>query len=279
MLEREVVVYRDNRLEEVRAGYIYVEERKGGVYVEIPRNTELKRPIVLSFCMRDEKVQEVRNEIVAGKGSCAELLISCSSCVENSIHKSLNKFTLEDFSRLKIKILHSFSQSSAVKSTSLVRIGRSACLNYSFKQVASPASAELISAFSCGESSSLSYRSFIKATKCARVLERCACVLRDYSSSSILSRVASLDTSNVRAILKLVGAGKKVRGHVECTGIIVDSGRISSSPELVALSSDAELTHEASIGRIKEDEIFYLMTRGYSREEAINLLVSSMMEV
>jgi len=42
---------------------------------------------------------------------------------------------------------------------------------------------------------------------------------------------------------------------------------------LKSVSMDSELTHEASLGKIKSDEVFYLMTRGLSEEEATRLIV------
>jgi len=58
------------------------------------------------------------------------------------------------------------------------------------------------------------------------------------------------------------------RGHVECDSIIMDRARISSSPELSALHSGAELTHEAAIGKIAGDQLIKLMSLGLPEDEA-----------
>ena len=57
-------------------------------------------------------------------------------------------------------------------------------------------------------------------------------------------------------------------GHVQCDSIIMGDARISSIPAIVANHVDAQLIHEAAIGRIAGDQILKLMTLGLTEEEA-----------
>ena len=65
------------------------------------------------------------------------------------------------------------------------------------------------------------------------------------------------------------------RAHVQCDSIIMDSAVISSIPEICAKHSDAQLVHEAAIGKINSDQITKLMTFGMSEEEAEEVIVES----
>jgi len=62
---------------------------------------------------------------------------------------------------------------------------------------------------------------------------------------------------------------------LDCQGLLVDKdSKISLTPELICQNKLAQITHEAAIGKISEEELSYLRMRGLSEEEAINLIVS-----
>lgn len=60
----------------------------------------------------------------------------------------------------------------------------------------------------------------------------------------------------------------KCFGHVQCDSILMDSAKIKSIPAIDAQDVDAQLIHEAAIGRIAGDQILKLMTLGLTEEEA-----------
>ena len=70
------------------------------------------------------------------------------------------------------------------------------------------------------------------------------------------------------------------RGHIECKGLILSQGaELYSVPELGGIGAGAMLTHEASIGKVAEEEILYLMSKGFTREEAEEIIVRGFMGV
>ena len=60
----------------------------------------------------------------------------------------------------------------------------------------------------------------------------------------------------------------KCRGHIQCDSIIMGNGHVSSVPEVAAFHSDAQLIHEAAIGKIASEQLIKLMTLGLTEEEA-----------
>lgn len=87
------------------------------------------------------------------------------------------------------------------------------------------------------------------------------------ASTRISARSVAQENSEQRFRALLVAEGAS-RGHVECDSIIMDQARVSSSPGLSALNPEAELTHEAVIGKIAGDQLLKLMSLGLSEEEA-----------
>lgn len=57
-------------------------------------------------------------------------------------------------------------------------------------------------------------------------------------------------------------------GHVECDGIVLDRGRIVSTPKIDAVSPEASLVHEAAVGKIAGEQLLKLMSLGLTEAEA-----------
>lgn len=66
----------------------------------------------------------------------------------------------------------------------------------------------------------------------------------------------------------------KCKGHSECDAILVGNGRVNASPALNASSVDANLIHEAAIGKIAGEQIIKLMTLGLTEEEAEERIIA-----
>lgn len=70
------------------------------------------------------------------------------------------------------------------------------------------------------------------------------------------------------------------KGHLECTGLILDKeSKISSIPGIICESNEAELTHEASIGKINEEKMIYLQSRGISSKRAQEILINGFLGI
>jgi Fe-S cluster assembly scaffold protein SufB len=87
------------------------------------------------------------------------------------------------------------------------------------------------------------------------------------SSAQIISRSVAQDKSEQVFHLNLRGYAK-CRGHIQCDSIIMGEAKVSSIPEISALHSDAELVHEAAIGKIANEQLVKLMTLGLTEKEA-----------
>ncbi len=87
------------------------------------------------------------------------------------------------------------------------------------------------------------------------------------STAQIISRSVAQDDSN--QVFHLIMRGyNNCRGHIQCDSIIMDNGHVSSIPEVSAFHSDAQLIHEAAIGKIASEQLIKLMTLGLTEEEA-----------
>ncbi|HPL64700.1 MAG TPA: SufD family Fe-S cluster assembly protein [Syntrophales bacterium] len=77
----------------------------------------------------------------------------------------------------------------------------------------------------------------------------------------------------------LVGEVPGIRAHLECRGLILRGGTIHAIPELQGKVDGVEMSHEAAVGKIAQEEILYLMSRGLSEDEATSTIVRGFMSV
>lgn len=101
------------------------------------------------------------------------------------------------------------------------------------------------------------------------------------TSSRIISKSISKDggRATYRGQLLIAKGARHVKSSVKCDALILDEkSRSDTYPYNVVNEDDAVLTHEATVGKIGEDQLFYLMSRGLTEEEALNAVVMGFLE-
>lgn len=97
------------------------------------------------------------------------------------------------------------------------------------------------------------------------------------SSANIISRSVARDSSR-QLFLSKINGNNRCAGHSECDGIIMDNAKISAIPEITANHLDAQLIHEAAIGKIAGEQITKLMTLGLTEQEAEAQIVNGFLK-
>lgn len=97
------------------------------------------------------------------------------------------------------------------------------------------------------------------------------------SKTNIVSRSVIKGNSTQDFYVNLT-AFAKCYGHIECDAIIMDNGSNQTIPALRALHPDAEMTHEASIGKIVNDQLMKLMSLGLDYDAAVNRIIQGFLK-
>lgn len=92
-------------------------------------------------------------------------------------------------------------------------------------------------------------------------------LLGDDATAQVISRSVAQNDSKQLFHLNMRGYAK-CRGHIQCDSIIMDQAQVSSIPEISAFHSDAQLIHEAAIGKIASEQLTKLMSLGMTEKEA-----------
>lgn len=96
------------------------------------------------------------------------------------------------------------------------------------------------------------------------------------TTSKIVSKSISKEggRTSYRGLLKVYNEAKNVKSSVNCDALLLDEeSRSDTYPSIEIDEPQATIAHEATVGKIGEDQIFYLMSRGLTREEAMTLIV------
>ena len=99
----------------------------------------------------------------------------------------------------------------------------------------------------------------------------------DNTSTNIISRSVATDFSRQIFRSNIIGAAK-CKGHSECDAILMDKGSVLALPALDARNLDAELIHEAAIGKIAGKQITKLMTLGLNQQQAESQIVNGFLK-
>lgn len=97
------------------------------------------------------------------------------------------------------------------------------------------------------------------------------------SNAQIISRSVAKDYSRQEFCPRIIAKAPAI-GHVECDSIIMDQGKISSTPAISAENPNAQLTHEAAIGKIAEEQLVKLMTLGLTEKEAEDAILRGFLQ-
>lgn len=99
------------------------------------------------------------------------------------------------------------------------------------------------------------------------------------SRTEIISRAITTG-GDIVARGYIEGNAPGVKGHLECRGLILKGeGMIHAIPELKGTLAGIDLSHEAAVGKIAEEEVEYLMMRGLTRDEATSTIVRGFLRV
>ncbi len=105
--------------------------------------------------------------------------------------------------------------------------------------------------------------------------------LAPYTSSRITAKSVSKDggLTTYRGLVHVAKGAVGVKSSVRCDALLMDAqSKTSTYPYMEVNEDDATITHEATVGRINEDQLFYLMSRGLTETQALSMIVTGFME-
>ncbi|OGO00788.1 MAG: hypothetical protein A2Y90_03780 [Chloroflexi bacterium RBG_13_52_12] len=241
-------------------------------------------PVQACLYMEQSKlIQNVHNIIIAEEGSELHIITGCATASreEPGLHIGVSEFFIKKGAKVTFTMIHSWNPEIAVRprTVTIVEEGGLFLSNYLLMKPVN--SLQMYPTARClGENSTVRYNSILVAGKGTN-LDVGSRVFLDAKNArtEIVSRAITTG-GNIVARGYIEGNAPDVKGHLECRGLILgEKGTIYAIPELKGNLAGIDLSHEAAVGKIAEEEVEYLMARGLTREEATAAIVRGFLRV
>lgn len=260
------------------------ENDSDGYFLYIEPGVKLSMPIQTCFYIKLSGYrQTVHNVIYISRNAKVHVTNGCAvaSYLSNGEHLGITEIYIEDGGYLSYTMVHHWAPEVEVRPRTAVRVKKRGIFvsNYiSLKE------AKLVqmspTAYLEGEFSRAVFNSVVYAPS-GSTYDLGTNVI--FKAQGTRAEVTSRSVSNGGKVIArglLLAESPGVRGHLACDGLMLrDDGEIKAIPELVSRVKDAQLTHEAAVGRISDEELFYLTSRGLTEDEAISLIVKGFLSI
>lgn len=255
-------------------------EEQDGIIVEIApgtRDESVHIPVILSQAGLHDTVyntfiigEDARVTIVAGCG------IHCGSDASEG-HSGIHELKIRDRAQLVYEEKHVAMGDGTGQRTlnpnTRVFMGKDATARMELTQLAGVDQARRENTATVGEGSTLLITERVMTDRDQTTESKNDILLSGSGSkANIVSRSVLKDRS-VQDFYVNLTAQAACWGHIECDAILMDQGRNQTVPALRALHPDAELTHEASIGKIANDQLTKLMCLGLDYDSAVDRII------
>lgn len=256
-------------------------EDVNGYFIRALPDAKVEIPVEACLYLKKAEKQRVHNIVIAEENSELNIISGCTSHPGVvGMHIGLSEFFVKKGAKLSFTMIHSWDSTIEVRPRTAIHIdeGGTFISNYILLNPV-----KLVQTYPTAyveKDGRVIFNSIIVALENSLIDSGARAVLRgEKSSAEIVSRTISKG-GKVIARGHIVGEAPEVKGHLECKGLMLsENGLIKAIPELEAKYPNVELSHEAAIGKIAEEEIFYLMSRGLSRDEATSAIVRGFMEI
>ncbi len=250
-----------------------------GYFIRVPRGLKVEFPVEACLYLKRIKNQNVHNIIIVEENSELNLITGCTSEKLSGIHLGISEFYVKKNAKLTFTMIHNWKKKNEVLPRSAIRVEENGVFINNYILLSPVKYLKAYPTAYLDKNAKAVFSSIIVGFENSEIdLGSRVYLNGENSSAEIISRSISRG-GKIIARGHLIGNAENVKGHLECKGMILGSGTIHAIPELEASNPNVDLSHEAAIGKIAEDEIFYLMTRGLSRDEAISLLIRGFMEI
>lgn len=264
---------------------IISKEDKSGIDIKIKpgtRSESVHIPVVLSQSGLKESVY---NDFFVGKDCDITIIAGCgihNGGAQASEHSGVHRFFVEENAKVRYVEKHygagDGSGERIMNPTTEIHLAKGASLEMETVQIKGIDSTKRITTATVEEGASLVIHEKIM-THGKQYAETDFVVEMEGPDSSVnlISRSVAKEHSRQLFKSRIIG-NSSCQGHSECDAIIMDDASVSAIPELTANDIDANLIHEAAIGKIAGEQLIKLMTLGLTEKEAEEQIVNGFLK-
>lgn len=258
----------------------------GGSFVYVPEGVTVDQPLQAYFRINAENVgQFERTLIIAEPNSKVHYIEGCTAPVyaTESLHSAVVEVIAKKGAKIRYTTLQNWSKDVYNLVTKRAFAHEDATVEWVDANTGSRLTMKYPSVYLLGRNSRAEILSVAFAGNGQHQDAGAKAVhLAPNTQSRITSKSVSKDggRTSYRGLLNVSKGAFGVKSSVRCDALMLDeNSRSDTYPYILIEEEDATVSHEATVGKIGEQELFYLMSRGLSENEAMNMIVLGFLEI
>ena len=257
----------------------------GGSFIYVPPGVKVDQPHQAYFRINTENMgQFERTLIIADEGSQVHYVEGCSAPVysTDSLHSAVVELVALPGSRITYTTIQNWSNNVYNLVTKRARAEAEAHVEWIDGNIGSRLTMKypavyLMGPKASGEVLSVAYAGPGQVQDAGAKMVHCA----PETTSTIISKSISKDggLTSYRGLVKVDEGATGAKAFVRCDALILDEMSISETkPYMEVGEQDASIGHEATVSKIGDDQLFYLMSRGLTEAQAMGMIVNGFIE-
>ena len=257
----------------------------GGSFIYVPPGVHIDMPLQAYFRINAENIgQFERTLIIVDEGAEVHYIEGCTAPVysSESLHSAVVELVAHKNAKLRYTTIQNWSSDVYNLVTKRAYAYEGATVEWIDGNIGSKLTMKYPAVYLMGERAYGETLSIAFAGKGQHQDTGAKMVhLAPNTTSKVTSKSVSRadGRSTYRGMINVAKGATNVKSTVRCDALLLDdTSKTDTYPYMVIDQEDATITHEATVGKIGDDQIFYLMTRGFSEEDALSLIVNGFME-
>jgi len=257
----------------------------GGSFVYVPKGVKVDLPLQAYFRINAKNIgQFERTLIIADEGSFVNYVEGCTAPIytSDSLHSAVVEIIVKKDARVRYTTIQNWSNNVYNLVTKRAFAYENSVMEWVDGNIGSKLTMKYPSVYLLGEGArgevlSLAYANSSQHQDTGTKMIH----LAPNTSSNVISKSISQGTgrSSYRGIVHIAKNAKNSKSNVECDALLINkNSRTDTYPFIKVNNSSSKVGHEASVSKVNEEQLFYLMSRGLNEEQAKALIVSGFIE-
>jgi len=257
----------------------------GGSFIYVPKGVHLEKPLQSYFRINNEKSgQFERSLIICDEDSSINYVEGCTAPVysKESLHAAVVEIIVLKGARCRYTTVQNWSPNIVNMVTQRAKVMENGLMEWVDGNIGSMRNMKYPACILEGDGAKGSVISIAVGGKNqfqdngARMIH-----IGKNTSSTIISKSVCKQggTANYRGTVRILPSAENAQSHVECDTLFLDEESHSDTyPKNEIKNASSYIEHEATVSKISEEQLFYLMSRGLSKEEATHMIVMGFVE-
>lgn len=257
----------------------------GGTFIYVPAGVTVDLPLQAYFRMNAPGMGQFEHTlIVAEEGSNVTYIEGCSApqYSMNNLHAGCVEIFVQPGARVRYNSIENWSKNTYNLNTKRAIVEKDGIIEFINGNLGSGVTMLYPSAVLKGEGAKADFIGIALAGEGQNQDTGSKAIhLAPHTSSTIIGKSISKNggITTYRGLLKVNPGAHHVRSSVICDALIMDETSVSNTiPYMDIHEEQVDIGHEARVGKISDDQLFYLRSRGLSEEQATQMIVSGFIE-